>query len=65
MAEVANADIREAARSKGVRLWEVAEGIGISDATFSRKLRRELSADERQRVMEVIKNLSEAGRGAS
>lgn len=65
MAEVANADIREAARSKGVRLWEVAEGIGISDATFSRKLRRELSADERQRVMEVIKNLSEAGRGSS
>ena len=37
-----NKDIREAAASAGVFLWQVAEAIGVTDGTFSRKLRREL-----------------------
>lgn len=36
-----NKDIREAAASAGVFLWQVAEAIGVTDGTFSRKLRRE------------------------
>lgn len=40
-----NADIRRAAASAGVKLWQIAEGLGVNDGNFSRRLRRELSAD--------------------
>ena len=65
MVTLANTEIREAAKRNGVRLWQVAEGIGISDAAFSRKLRRELSASERERVMTVIEKQAEEGREVS
>lgn len=65
MVTLANIEIREAAKRNGVRLWQVAEGIGIADATFSRKLRRELPASERERVMSVIEKLAGEGREVS
>lgn len=58
MATLANTEIREAAKRNGVRLWQVAEDIGITDASFSRKLRRELPAEERERVLNVIDKLA-------
>ena len=42
-----NADIRRAAASAGVKLWQIAEVLGVNDGNFSRRLRRELSADEK------------------
>jgi hypothetical protein len=38
----ANKEIQITARDAGVRLWQVAERIGMNDGNFSRKLRREL-----------------------
>lgn len=32
-----NKDIREAAASAGVFLWQVAEAIGVTDGTFFQK----------------------------
>ena len=65
MVTLANTEIREAAKRNGVRLWQVAEVIGIADATLSRKLRRELPASERERVMSVIEKLAGEGREVS
>lgn len=65
MVTLANNEIRDAAKRNGVRLWQVAEGIGISDAAFSRKLRRELPADERERVLNVIGKLAAGNREVS
>ena len=65
MVTLANTEIREAAKRNGVRLWQVAEGIGISDAAFSRKLRRELPADEREKVLNVIDKLAAESREVS
>ena len=59
MKTIANTDIREAAKKGGICLWQVAEAIGISDASFSRKLRRELPDAERERVMGAIEKLAE------
>ncbi len=53
-AEMKNKEIREAAAAGGVRLWEIAERYGITDGNFSRKLRRELSDEERERVLSII-----------
>jgi hypothetical protein len=55
----ANAEIRRSAAAAGIRLWQLADGLGITDASFSRKLRRELSADEKAKCFQIIENLSQ------
>ena len=50
----ANSDIRALAKDRGVKLWEIAEVIGVSDGNFSRRLRRELSPAEKQRIKGII-----------
>lgn len=49
-----NVDIRRVAAGNGVRLWQIADALGISDAQFSRKLRREISTEEKEKVFEII-----------
>lgn len=53
-----NKDIREAAKQAGVCLWQIAERLGINDGNFSRKLRRELPSQEREKIMEIINELA-------
>ena len=54
----ANQTIRDTAKAHGVRLWQVAEVYGCNDGNFSRKLRRELPAEEQQRIISIIEELS-------
>lgn len=58
MSNTANAEIRRAAKRAGVCLWQIAERLGINDGNFSRKLRRELPPEERERIMSIIKDLA-------
>ena len=53
-----NVDIRREAAGNGVRLWQIADALGISDAQFSRKLRREISTEEKEKVFEIIAQLA-------
>lgn len=53
-----NEHIKRYAKDRGVKLWEVAYRYGITDATFSRKLRRELPTQEREKIMEIINELA-------
>ena len=55
---MSNKDIRTAAKEAGVFLWEIAARYGINDGNFSRKLRKELSAEEKQKVMGIIEALA-------
>lgn len=59
MANVANKEIRDAAKEAGICLWQVAEKLGVSDGNFSRKLRRELPAEDREKVLSIIRELSQ------
>lgn len=54
-----NMEIRREAARSGLKLWEVAEACGVTDSTFSRKLRRELPSEQRDHVLRVIANLAE------
>ena len=54
----ANIEIRESAKKNGVKLWQVAEEIGMTDAAFSRKLRHELPDNDRTRVLNAITRLA-------
>lgn len=57
-----NQDIRRTAAGAGVKLWQIAEALGISDCSLSRKLRRELPPEEKQKIFVIIRELSkEAG----
>ena len=49
-----NKDLRDEFRIANVRQWEVAEAIGISEMTFVKWLRRELSDDKKKLVREGI-----------
>ena len=49
-----NVDIREHAKDRGVRLWELAIKMGISEPTMTRKLRAELSDTEKASIMANI-----------
>lgn len=53
----ANSDLRQAAIEAHVRLWQVATALGITDSTFSRRLRRELPQEEKQKIFEIIEHL--------
>ncbi len=52
-----NADIRQAAKAAGVRLWQIADKIGIADSSFSRRLRYELPNDKKQEIFAIITKL--------
>lgn len=55
-----NLEVRNAAKNAGVRLWEVAEAIGITDGMFSRRLRHELSVSERDRILKIIEEIAKS-----
>ncbi|MDO4812391.1 MAG: hypothetical protein Q3995_02585 [Eubacteriales bacterium] len=53
-----NKDIRIYAMEHGVKLWELAKRMEISPETLSRRLRQELSAEEKEQMMQVIQEVS-------
>ena len=54
---MSNQDIRRTAAGAAVKLWQIAEALGIADCNFSRKLRRELSAEEKEKIFSIIREL--------
>lgn len=54
-----NRDIKEYAKSKGVRLWQIAEVLNINDGNFSRRLRKELPEVQKQEIIQIIDELAE------
>jgi hypothetical protein len=58
----ANMKIREKARNSGVRLWQIADALGMQESLFSKKLRKELPEDEQERILNIIDDLA---KGAS
>lgn len=57
-----NMDIREYAKKKGVKLWEIASALHINDGNFSRKLRQELPNEIKQKIFQIIDQISESNR---
>lgn len=54
----ANMKIREKAKNNGIRLWQIADALGVQESFFSKKLRKELPAEERERVLNIIYDLA-------
>lgn len=53
-----NKEIRNVAKAAGVRLWRIAAELGINDGNFSRKLRKELPQEEKEKILAIIDDLA-------
>lgn len=53
-----NQKIREYAQKKKVKLWQVAEKMGVHDSKLSKKLRHELPEKETEIIMTIIDELA-------
>lgn len=58
MKKPANQELRNAAKTAKVPLWRIAEVLGISEPTMTRKLRRELPEKEKQQILGIIEHLA-------
>jgi hypothetical protein len=54
-----NKKIRELAKEKGVKLWQIADKLLLNDGNFSRLLRHELPKEKEQKILDIINKLSE------
>lgn len=53
-----NLEIRLAVKDNGLHLWQLADHLGMTDSTLSRKLRKELSPAEQQRYLSAVRQLA-------
>lgn len=59
-----NERIRAEAKSNRVKLWQIAEKLGIPDFAFSRKLRRELPETDQSKILEIIRCIAKENENA-
>jgi len=55
--KVANAEIRQAAETSKVRLWQIGEQLNMCDSNFSRMLRKELNSEVKAQILTIIEHL--------
>lgn len=52
-----NLDIREEIKKAGLRYWQIAEELDIHDSVLSRRLRKELSSQEKEKIRQAINTI--------
>lgn len=52
-----NQDIRQAAKKANIKLWRIADKLNITDVTFSKKLRKNLTNAEKLIIIAIIADL--------
>ncbi len=58
MGQIANTEIRLAAVAAGVKMWQVADCLGLHDSNFSRLLRNELPEERKSEILAIIQRLA-------
>ena len=53
-------EVRKLIVENRVKLWEVADRLGVTDSSFSRRLRKSFSDDEVERIKGIIAELKKA-----
>lgn len=59
---MSNVQIKSYAMLRGVKLYQIAEKLRISEATMTRMLRKALSPAKEQEIVQIIDQLSEGTR---
>lgn len=50
-------EIKEFIQRNDVKLWEVADRLGMNDGNFSRRLRKPFSKAEFRRIEEIVEKI--------
>lgn len=58
-----NYEIKVELMKRGMKQYELASLLGISEWTLSRKLRKELPDEEKQHILEIIRGKEEGTNG--
>ena len=53
-----NQEIKDYAKVSGVKLWQVAEELGMHDSNFSKLLRHKLSEENENKICDIIDRLA-------
>ena len=51
-------EIKSMILSSGLKLWQVAQALGLNDGNFSRRLRKPFNDSEVTRIKDIIAELS-------
>jgi len=54
---VRNLDIRTEIKEAGLKLWQIADALGIDDSRLSKMLRYELSDHEKAKIRTIVETL--------
>lgn len=54
---MANMDIRFKAKAAGVPFWKIGEKLGVTEVTIVRRLRKELSPEQKKMYLDVIQQI--------
>lgn len=57
MFECANEDLREEMKISNIPVWKIALEYGYTDSAFSKKLRKEFSKSEKEKILKIIEKL--------
>ena len=60
---MANDKIRKDAKLQNVKIWEIAEAMGVHESTFHRMMRHELPEATQKEIISKINMIAEAKRG--
>lgn len=52
---MANQEIRMELKKRHIPQWKLGDLLGVSENTVNRKLRKELSTDEKQHILDAIR----------
>ena len=53
-----NRDLQLYAAGKGIKQWEIAEALGLAEASLSRKLRKPLSEKDKAAFLAAVERLA-------
>ena len=56
-----NQRVRQAIKGTGLKHWQIADALGISDVSLSRWLRYELPTDKQADILRVINKIQNTG----
>ena len=54
---MSGAEIKKRILAAGLKIWQVAYAFGVTDGNFSRKLRKDFSAEDTEKVLSIIERL--------
>lgn len=60
MMERENLDERSLIKKSGIYFWQMADHLGMSEASFTRMMRHKLSEEEKQKIIRAIHEIRSA-----